>query len=263
MRAVRRRWASAARVQLAAVDVEDRLVRGHHRVRDDHRVVGDVGAAHVEQPRDGVEGGDEERVGPSLAHRAAHPPELRRARLAREAGGKRHDPRARASPRHRTSHRVHQVLVDGLEGDAGGSEGASNPARTLHTEDGRVHPHRGLAREGLRKVRLDGRHVLLSDRKKPEPGSPKLLPGLEVIPTVGPQAAPLERDDDVPGRAREPARPLAPRPVLGNVLALVRVARRHEVGGDLVLAHRLAQAGEAGARASSGTHGSRPFECDR
>ena len=78
-------------VELAAVDVEDRLVRGHHRVRDDHRVVGDVGTPHVEQPRDGVQGGDEERVGPAVAHRAAHPPELGRARLAREAGGERDD----------------------------------------------------------------------------------------------------------------------------------------------------------------------------
>ena len=250
------------RVQLPPVDVQDRFVRGHHRVGDDHRVVGDVGAAHVEQPRDGVQGGDEEGIGLALAHGAAHPPQLGRARLARKSGGKGHDAGARAPARHRSPHRVHEVLVDRLQADPRGGERLGDSARTPHGDDGRVHPHRSLAREGLREVPLDGGNALLPDREQPEPAPPQLLPRLKVIASVRPEAPTLEAHDEVPGRAREPAHPLAPRPVLRHVLALVRVARRHEVGGDLVLAHRVAQAGEPGAR-TSGPHVRSVSDCGR
>ena len=243
------------RVQLAPVDVQDRFVRGHHRVRDDHRVVGHVGAAHVEQPGDRVEGGDDEGIRLAPAHGAAHPPQPGRARLAREAGGKGRDGRAGAPPRRRTAHRIHEVLVDGLQGHPGGREFPGDPAGALHTDDRRVHADGGPARERLREILLEGGHVPVPDREQLEAAAPELLPGLEVIAPVGPEAAALQPHDELAGRAREPAHPLPARPVFGHVLALVRIARRHEVGRDLVLAHRVAEAGEARSRASR-PHGS-------
>ena len=112
-------------------------------------------------------------------------------------------------------------------------------------------PHRGPCRSccRLREVRRVGGHVLRPDREQPKPGSTKLLAGLEAIALIGPETATFEPGDDVTGRARQPDHPLPPCPLLPNALALVRVARHNETGGDLVLAHRFAQAREPGPRA--------------
>ena len=180
---------------------------------------------------------------------AAHPPQpgTRSTRPRKRVGRGATDARAR---RPGTGPRTASTRFSsmGFKVTPAGANFPGDPAGALHADDRRVHADGGPARERLREMLFEGGHVPVPDREQLEAAAPELLPGLEVIAPVGPEAAALQPHDELAGRAREPAHPLPARPVFGHVLALVRI-RSTARGRPRSRARASRRGGGRGARA--------------
>ena len=246
-------------LDLAVGDEQARTARVEQQVRDEHRVVADVGAAQVGEPRDVVQRRNEVVSRPGLAHVFAHGGKLRAAwdgRVRRHMFIDRRDGQRRT-----VGPDLGQDVEIGAHADALGGQRRLECAACRQREDGAVDGDRVAALQRRREpldMREAGRTRQLHQFHA---GPGQLHFSLRPVAAVDPHPRGIPRDHQRPDRARKTTQPLAALPAVRQVLGQMRITRRHNDGGKAVARHGLAQRVDAGAHGGAagvkGVHGAR------
>lgn len=225
---------------LAVGDEQRRAIGADHCVRNEYRIEVDVGAAQVEQPREIVERRHEMPLRALRVHRAADVGQLARAR---RVGLRRHvlEHRIAGQPRPLGPDRIEQVDV-GTQRDAARTQRGRQPARGRDAEHGAVDPNRRARRHVLREP-VDVRRALLPARHLHQlhARARQFGVGLHPVAAVDPQPREVRGDDQRADRTREAGQPAARLPAFGQVFGQVGIGGRHEIGGQVLADHGVAQ----------------------
>ena len=202
---------------LARADEQRRRGTVDQQVGEEHRVVADVAAAQVRDPRDVVDGRDEVVGGAGARHRFAHRRELGAARERRVRRAVLVD-RLRRQVRAIGPDRGQQVEV-GPQHDAGAFECLAQGLRRRQAEHLAVHcdglPGRCMGGEPVDvQRRAAGR-----DLHQLDAGAGEFGLGLHPVATVGEQGRAVDRHDQRAHRTGEARQPLPALPALGQVFA--------------------------------------------
>ncbi len=224
-------------------------LRLDQQVREEDRVVLDVGAAQVGQPRDVVERRHEVMRRAERLHFGAHRGELGRARRRREGrhvfehGGRRQ--RRALGP-----DVVQQVVIRDEIDRARGQ-------RRLQLPRGREPEHVAVDRHRVAALQVRGqpldvrRRADAGELHQLDAGAGQLPLGLRPVSAVDPHAREVRRDDQRSHRSREAGEMLAGLPVVRQVLGQVGIARRHDEGGQAAGRERLPDRFDAGTNAGA------------
>ena len=224
---------------LVVADEQRRAFGRNERVRQEHRVEADIGAAQVEQVGDVVQRRDEVGIRSEARHRFPCCGQLGGAGGGRERRGM-FEHRVGGQAWTLAPDLVEQVDIRAQQ-DAARRQRIGEQPRGGQAKNPRVHRH-CLAGRHVRRQPVDvqqaGARWNLHQR---DAAAGQFGFGLGPVTPVGPHARQRRRGDEGTDRAGETGQPFSAFPVARQVFGQVRVGRRHDEGVNPVALHCRAQ----------------------
>ena len=224
--------------QFVRVDVEMQPLGRNHQISVEHRIVVHIAAAHVQHPRHIVERADHVVRHVEARHLGLHKPQL----FVTCQPGIRQRNLCHLVERQRLAAGKELVYYIDLEIDR-------NPelrkcGRHFVVVDLRqrlpVHADHASRRQHVGQIRNVVGHIFLLLPEQFDVGAAQLLFGLQKIARIGPKPDMVSGDDQRAGRAVESAQIFAKLPMIGRILAAMRVFGRHYVCVDAKELHLAA-----------------------
>ena len=227
--------------QFRRIDEQPRLALRNRGVGDDKRIVGNIAAANIEQPRDVVERGNDVQGSPEFAHRLADAGKFRSARFAAETL--------------REQERRHCRNRRAIRPDRGGEilmmpkfqrfMRADFPQffELFDGHDAPIEADSRAARQFRRQPILILRHAGHFRFEQFDAGIGQLLRGLNEIAGIRPKPGAVARNDEDSGRAGKTGQPGAGLPMRRDVFALMRIAVCRNPRINAALRHDFPQCG--------------------